>query len=113
MIRIVLIASLLLGCAPSRVPPPNACTELATAFHLLASNKDRGSSYEEQVAFVRQDRSSRDSERYLLGILGIVYAHPDRSAEQIRSGVVAACTLDEHGRAHLPAAWDPWRADGE
>jgi hypothetical protein len=61
MNRLMLIAACFLACAHSQGQPEDTCAGMARAFHALASNKDLGSSLEEQLRLVRGlARESKD-----------------------------------------------------
>jgi hypothetical protein len=104
------LAVLLVACAHSPASE-NACTGVGRSFHALASNKDLGLSMVDQVRMIRESNepSSPEAERYLRGMLSIIYQHPDLGAEEIRNAFLEACTTDSEGRIRLPPAWDPWR----
>jgi hypothetical protein len=103
-----LLTSLLLGCGHMLPKPDESCEQLAGTFHRLAADKDRGTTLEEQRQLVRDERSYAAVQRYLYGVLAVIYDHPELNADQIRNQVRDSCRVDSDGRIEMPPDWDPW-----
>lgn len=110
--RTITIAAIFLAChAPARTPTPpqggDACDSLAYVFFLIAENKDRGKTREEQIGMVRAGVDNPFATRpdatlqSLLGVVDLVYERPDESADEIRTSVLEACSVNEKGQAVL------------
>ena len=110
MYRLALLIAILFACAHSP-ESENACVGLARSFHALASSKDLGASLEDQFRMIRESKEPRgpETDRYLRGILSIIYQYPDLDAVEIRERLIGVCTTDSAGRVTLPPVWDPWR----
>jgi hypothetical protein len=76
-------------------------------FFLVATNRDRGRTREEQIEMVRESVDNpfatrpEATLRSLLGVVDLVYQQGDATADEIRSSVLDACSVDEKGRAIL------------
>lgn len=106
------IAASVVACnAPATTPAPppseNACESLAYVFFLVAENRDRGRTREEQVEMMRASvdnpfaKHPEKTLRSLLGVVDLVYQRTDASADEIRDSVLHTCSVDETGRAIL------------
>ncbi len=106
------VAASLLACgAPATTPTPppgaNACESLAYVFFLVAENRDRGRTREEQVEMMRASvdnpfaKQPEETLRSLLGVVDLVYQRTDAGADEIRDSVLQSCSIDETGRAIL------------
>ena len=106
------IAASLVAChAPSTMPAPppsgGSCESLAYVFFLVAENRDRGRTQQEQIEMLRASvdnpfaRNPEATLRSLLGVVELVYQRTDASADEIRDSVLHTCSVDERGRAIL------------
>ncbi len=114
--KALLGASVLVACsalptgtdAPES-PYPEACQQLATAYHSIAKNKDLGSSKERQLMLVRQvafeNRGESQSLAFMEHVVDVVYRYPDKDAEAIHELVLADCEIDADGKPELRTLW--------
>lgn len=88
---------------------PEACQQLATAYHAIAKNKDLGSSKERQLMLVRQvafeNPSAPQSLAFMEHVVDVVYRYPDKDAEAIRELILADCDIDADGEPVLRTLW--------
>ncbi len=93
----------------SPVPPPvgNRCAELAYVFYLVAENRDRGQTREQQVEALGESVQSPfvgepgPTLRALERVVDAVYATPDASAAEIEDSVLLSCTVNAQGQVVL------------
>lgn len=118
------LALLLGACETPQAPPrtpevrqsADACEGLAYVFFVVAENRDRGSSREEQVARARQSvvnpfsGEPRQAGNDLLHVIDLVYRNPEASPAEIESHVRDDCELDGQGHAVLRTLWPSLRA---
>jgi len=100
--------SLLSGCGHMLPERDESCSQLASTFHRLAAEKDRGATLEQQRQAVEEKRGYPSVKSYLNGVLAVIYRHPELDADQIRTQVRDDCSVDSVGRIRMPPDWSPW-----
>lgn len=100
-------AGLAAACArPSPTPrAPKACIGLANSFVLVASERQRGASAEEQAEVARAHARSEAGLRHWLRVIDLVYRFEDGSPREIGATVLDHCSVDERGRAAVTTLW--------
>jgi hypothetical protein len=93
-----------------------ACEGLAYVFFLVAENRDRGRSREEQIERARESvvnpfaAEPRQAGNDLIHVIDLVYRQPEASASEIESQVRDDCEVDDNGHAVLRTLWPARRA---
>lgn len=107
--RIAVAVAKLPWAAPSIPVPGNVCQDLAQAFLVVARYRDQGRSRRDQEKMIRESIRTpfvSDPERaqqQLLRIVDVVYRAADASPEEIESGVLDHCVVDDQGQAVVRA----------
>ncbi len=95
----------------SPVPPSRSdpCGDLAYVFMLVAENRDRGQSREEQIEALGESVHSPfvgrpdQTLRTLTRVVDAVYAAPRASPAEIEDSILRQCRVDAQGRVVLAA----------
>ncbi len=113
------LALLLLVCETAQSPPvtpeprenAGVCEGLAYVFFLVAENRDRGSTREEQIEGAREGLGNPftsqpgQTGRDLRYVIDLVYRYPEASAAEIEARVRDGCRVNERGQAVLETLW--------
>ncbi len=101
--------------SPARTPEPranaDACEGLAYVFFLVAEQRDRGSTREEQLEKTQESLESPftsdpgQTGRDLRYVIELVYRYPEASAAEIEAKVRDGCRVNEQGQAVLQTLW--------
>ena len=96
----------------------DACGNLAYAFFMVAEQRDRRVSKEDQLAALRKSLQSPfvtqpdQAYRGLVAIVDRVYAAPEVRPPEFEAEILERCTVDEAGRAVVLPQAAPTRPEG-